>query len=86
MKNKDKYLEVKLAEIEPILDKIYQDGFEDGANEGQERREVATNIQKAIKAVVDYLEHDEKRDYEQHNTPPKNHIWHSIKLLKEAIR
>lgn len=43
-------------------------------------------IRKAIWTIVDYLEHDEKRDYEQHNTPPKNHIWHSIKLLKEAIR
>jgi hypothetical protein len=44
------------------------------------------NIHDAIKAVVDYLEHDEKRDYEQHNKPPKNHIWHSVKLLKDAIR
>jgi hypothetical protein len=43
-------------------------------------------IRKAIKRVVDYLEYDEERDYEQYNRPPKNHIWHSVKLLKEAIR
>ncbi len=42
-------------------------------------------IREAIKQVVDYLEYDEERDYEQHVRKPKNHIWLSIKLLKESL-
>lgn len=35
-----------------------------------------------ITKIIDYLEFDEKKDYEQ-NQYPRNHIYHSIAYLKQ---
>jgi hypothetical protein len=37
----------------------------------------------ALARVLDYLEHDERKDYE--SNPRKGHIYHSVKLLREAL-
>jgi hypothetical protein len=37
-------------------------------------------IQQALARVLDYLEHDERKDYE--SNPRKGHIYQSVKLLR----
>ncbi|OAM31202.1 MULTISPECIES: DpnD/PcfM family protein [Eikenella] len=39
---------------------------------------------KHLKLVVDYLEADEQKDYES-NGFPKNHIFHSVLVLKNIV-
>jgi len=39
----------------------------------------------ALCRIVSYLEYDEKRHYEECDNNPKNHIWISIKKLKDNI-
>jgi hypothetical protein len=40
-------------------------------------------IQHALDRVLDYLEHDERKDYECNRG--REHIYHSIKLLRATL-
>jgi hypothetical protein len=37
----------------------------------------------ALARVLDYLEHDERKDYE--SNPRKGHIYQSVKLLRKTL-
>ena len=39
----------------------------------------------ALKEVLDYLREDEKKDFEEYEEAPENHIYKSIKLVDAAL-
>lgn len=40
----------------------------------------------ALSRIVSYLEYDEKRHYEEYDKEPTDHIWLSVKRLKNTIK
>jgi hypothetical protein len=40
-------------------------------------------IQRALARVIDYLEYDERKNYEEN--PVKGHIYESVKVLRETL-
>lgn len=40
----------------------------------------------ALRSVISYIEDYERKHYESYDRKPKNHIWLSIKRLKDSIK
>ena len=74
--------------MESVLDKgcTFTSGVKSGSNKqyGIKMKKISVDFD-ALSRVVYYLEHDEKRHYEEYDRKPIDHIWLSVKMLKNSI-